>query len=114
MSEVVLTYDTINKKFSGISKVGGSCQNTPLDSGTFFCQESKFDLVEDNDVVDISSEDWTKRCILGAYIDGNIVPSTDGITFGNRYDFTTNTAFLVGKPNSDYVGGLVIKYICFS
>lgn len=113
MSEVVLTYDTVEKKFSGLSKVNGSCENTPLDQSSFFIQESRFDLTQDQDFVDISSEDWSLRSIVMTYLDFSVIPNTDGVTFSGGFDMTSGLVYLSGTPNANYTDSLVVKWVQF-
>ena len=106
MASGALVFDTETQKIQLLSKTTGVCGVDDVE----LCKEMVFDLREDNDFVDMSGFDFENNCIVNAYID--IPDDTDGVGFAGRYKVASNRALLSGRPNANYNGGFIVKYIC--
>ena len=111
MSEGALVYNDETKIFSLLTKEDGKCVINPIGD---FISTTTFDIIEDQDYVDLTGFDFSNQTIINAYIDGDVVTDTDGIGYSGRMSVANGIAYLTGKPDNTYLNSFVVKYYNFS
>ena len=92
--------------------VGTAIDLSTLCLGQVKTQSVAFDVTGNSSIV-TATFDTSVNQILNVYIDGSVVPITDGIAYAGRYvDNAGSIDFiLIGNPDANYTGGLVVEYI---